>query len=119
MGPKQSPCSSYMSKDLAVCARNDSLQLQSDELDLVILAQLQALRTHPQQSVLDRRSSNNSSTVCQHSSFHKLRVCLKSFLFVHAVSHVRFEAFQKHFDLYGLLPRLTPKSAWQLQETAC
>ena len=108
MGPKQSPCTLYMSKDLAVHARNDCLQLESDELDLVILAQLQALRTHPQQSVLDRRSSNNSSTICQHSTFyfHKLRVCLQSFLFVHAVSHVRFEALQKHYDLYGLLPRV-------------
>ena len=92
MGPKLSPCSSYMSKDLAVCARNDCLQLQSDELDLVILAQVQALRTHPQHFVLDCRSSINSPTVRQHSTFyyHKLGVCLKSVLFVHALYHIRF-----------------------------
>ena len=47
-----------MSKYLAVYARNDCVQLESEELDSAILAQLLALRTHTQMSVLDRRSSN-------------------------------------------------------------
>jgi hypothetical protein len=29
-----------------------------------------------------------------------------TFLFLHAISHKRFEALQKHFDTHGLLPRV-------------
>ena len=31
---------------------------------------------------------------------------MNTFLFLHAISHKRFEALQKHFDTRGLLPRV-------------
>ena len=67
LGSKKIPCSSTISKELAISARNACLQLDSSELDLVVLAQLQALRTHSQQRVLD---ACHTSSVRQHSHFY-------------------------------------------------
>ncbi|SMN01906.1 hypothetical protein SPONL_198 [uncultured Candidatus Thioglobus sp.] len=102
LGPKGANCSSVLSRNLAVTTRNNCLQLERNELDLVILSQIQALRTHPDQPTGERRSSG------LHMSFffHKLRVCLNTFLFIHGINHKRFEALQKHLDSDGLLPRV-------------
>ena len=35
-----------------------------------------------------------------------VRVCQKTFLFIHAMSHVRFEALVKHYDSTGLSTRV-------------
>lgn len=72
------------------------------ELDLVLPSQLQAFRTHPDQSVSEHRSPHRYTTF----HFHKLRICLNTFLFLHAISHKRFEALQRHFDSLGLLSRV-------------
>ena len=104
LGPKKTACSSVISRHLATTRRNDCLQLERSELDLVILSQLQALRTHPDQPV--QRQSSGLST--QHTTFyfHTLRVCLNAFLLIHAINHKRFESLQKHIDSVGLLPRV-------------
>lgn len=102
LGSRNSTCSSVLCRDLAVTTRNNCLQLERSELDLVVLSQLQAFRTHPDQSVSERRSSHRYTTF----HFHKLRICLNSFLFLHAMSHKRFEALQRHFDSLGLLSRV-------------
>ena len=91
LGPKNTPCPSALCKELGV-TRNDCIQLERSELDLVVLAQFQDL---PDQG-------------CNFPSrlyFHKLRVCLKTFVFIHAIIHKRFEALQKHFDSLGLVSR--------------
>ena len=59
LGPKKSACSSVLSRDLATTVRNNCLQLESSELDLVIFSQLQALRTHPEQPVTCQSSSSS------------------------------------------------------------
>ncbi len=104
LGPKKSACSSVLSRDLATTVRNNCLQLESSELDLVIFSQLQALRTHPEQPVTCQSSSSSYRYTTFY--FHSLRICLKSFLFIHAVSHKRFESLQKHIDSVGLVPRV-------------
>ena len=103
LGPKKTACSSVISRHLATTTRNDCLQLERSELDVVILSQLQALRTHPDQPV--QRQSSGLST--QHTTFyfHTLRVCLNAFLFIHAINHKRFESLQKHIDSVGAKPK--------------
>ena len=88
---------------LAVTTRNDCLQLEKSELDL-ILSQLQAFCSHPDQPV----SVYSLSKLQRHRvfNFHKLKVCLKTFLFIHAVSHKRFEALQRYLDTLGLYPHV-------------
>lgn len=122
LGPKSTPCSSLLCRELLVTRRNDCIQLESSELDLVILAQLQALRAHSDQPLTEHLSStpHRSYTVFY---FQKLRICLKTFLFVHGISHKCFEALQKHFDCAGLVPRIhgntkrLPKNTRPKQDT--
>ena len=45
LGPRDSPCSSFLSKQTIEKCRADNLELSRDELDLVILAQIRAGRT--------------------------------------------------------------------------
>ena len=99
--PQNSTCSSVLCRDLAVATRNNCLQFDRSELDLAVLSQLQACHTHPDQS-LGEHSSHSYTTFL----FHKFRIYLNAFLFLHAISHKRFEALQKHFDIHGLLPRV-------------
>ena len=49
LGPNNTACSTVLNKDLAVGTRSDCLQFERHELDLIIMAQLQALRSHPAQ----------------------------------------------------------------------
>ena len=55
LGPKSTSCSSHINKDLALLSRNNCQQLDEVELDIVVLSQLQALRTHPDQPLPERR----------------------------------------------------------------
>ena len=47
LGPDNASCSILLCRDLAVTTINDCLQLEKDELDLFVLSQLQAFRSHP------------------------------------------------------------------------
>ena len=53
LGPKKSPCSSELSQDTITLTRKNCLQLTWSDLDLVIMGQLNALRTN----VADKASS--------------------------------------------------------------
>ena len=103
LGPKGSSCSSLLTKDLALLSRNNCQQLDEVELDMVVLSQLQALRTHPDQPLPERRQSAKSAH--QHTTFyfHKLRICLKAF---HSIGQSRFKSLQHHYDQVGIIPRV-------------
>ena len=77
LGPKNSSCSSVIARDLAVQCRNNCQQLESSELDIIVMSQLQALRTHPDQPLHESRHSGDTSTQ-RHTFFyfHKLRICV-------------------------------------------
>ena len=61
LGPKGSSCSSIITRDLAVLCRNNCQQLDDSELDMVVLSQLQALRTHPDQPLPDNQKCDSST----------------------------------------------------------
>ena len=46
LGPRSVACSSVVSKEAVVQTRNNCLQMAKNELDLVVMAQINALRTH-------------------------------------------------------------------------
>ena len=98
LGPKGTSCSSHINKDFALLSRNNCQQLDEVELDIANFSQLQALRTHPDQPLPERRQSADSTH--QHTTFyfHKLRICLESFLFVHSIGHSCFKSLQHHYD---------------------
>ena len=108
LGPKSTCCSSLITKDLAVLHRNNCQQLDDHQLDMVVLSQLQALRTHPDQPLPESRQSSDSSSIHRHTtfSFHKLRICQETFLFIHSIGHSRFKSLQHHFDEVGVIPRV-------------
>ena len=51
LGPDNASCSILLCRELAVTTRNDCLQLEKNEMDPIVLSQLQAFRSHPDQPV--------------------------------------------------------------------
>ena len=84
-------CSTHINKDLALLSRNCQ-QLDEVELDIVVLSQLQALRTNPDQPLPERSLLIQLSNTTFY--FHKLHICLELFLFVHSIGHCRFKSLQ-------------------------
>ena len=110
---KGTPCLSLFSReDLSSYCMN-CLELLSNELDLVILSQI-ASCTKP--------SEGSSRTYSQF--LHKWnRISIKTFLFLHGVSHHRYENLCRHYSCHGATPRRhgnvskSPKHALSLAET--
>ena len=106
LGPKKTPCSSQLSLSTISQARNNCLQLSHSELDLVIMAQIHALRTHPDDKPTDYRGK--TETFRSHTRYyvHGLPVCKKTFAFVHTVGKRRVEALCTAVDNDGVVARI-------------
>ena len=124
MGPKSSPCSTLLSKETIERYRAESLELSRDELDLVILAQLQACRTMLDQPSLHCTHHERITERCVTTYYtHGIQICRKTFMFLHHVSKKRLENLIRHYDELGLCTRVhgntnrLPKNAFSLEET--
>ena len=88
--------------------RQDCLQLDSNELDLVVLSCIQSHLSLPDQAT-QRSSHHDTSVDSQKRSkyfVHGVRVCRDTFLFVHALSHSRYERLVQHYKHVGLSSRM-------------
>lgn len=86
------PCCKSISVELIINYRSSCLELSKDELDLVILGQIHSHYV-PLTSDSDRRKTSYSS----HYFFHNKPICLKTFLFVHAISDKRYRNLVEHY----------------------
>jgi hypothetical protein len=103
LGPRDSPCSSFLTKETIEKCRADNLELGKDELDLVILAQIRAGRSVDSQRTL--RNSHHEKTTNRSMSkyyIHGVLICRKTFMFLHCVGHKRLEHLIRHFDGVGV-----------------
>ena len=77
-------------------------------LDLVVLSCIQSHLSLPDQAT-QRSSHHDTSVDSQKRSkyfFHGVRVCRDTFLFVHALSHSRYERLVQHYKHVGLSSRM-------------
>lgn len=103
---RSNECSKLFSKDILASYRSNCLQLTSNQLDLVILAQLSACRTH--KDCIPPSYRGKAETFRSHSSFsfHGISICRELFLFLHCISKQRLVTLCKHVDSHGISERI-------------
>ena len=96
--------------------RNNCLEMSWAELDLVILTAYMCLRPHSGESGEIARTR----TVYLHQGLH---TCMKTFLFLHSISHSHLNHLQAHYNTYGVTPRVygnthhAPKHTASMEDT--
>ena len=102
-------CSAFFSQKHYLEIRSNFQQLERKELDMVLMGQMMAFTfcsQIPENSIkyrhqLKQRERNTSSF------YHNgLRVCKKTFLFLHDIGDFRLRAIRAHYVTEGLVPRI-------------
>ena len=106
LGPKKLPCSSQLSKDTIALTCNNCLQLTRSDQDLVIMAQLNALRTNVANKLSSYRGKAESFRPFTKFYLHSIQICRKTFCFVHAVGREHVENLYKVIDSSGVVQRI-------------
>ena len=98
-GPKDGPCSSHFSEESVLSNLNNCFELTSTELDLVILANIQAFTRVDH--IGDKR---NWSPRCnfQYQSFPIFK---DMFLRLYGISYSRFRRLKEHYESHGISQR--------------
>ena len=107
LDPRKTACWTQFDCKATINARRQSLELEKDELDLVILGNVQAGRASPDIFPTDPTSSSSSSlrTVI-HYSFGGKRICQSTFMFLYAVGYSCLENLIKHYLAEGIPTRV-------------
>ena len=98
-GPRDGPCSSQFTEETVMSNLNNCLELSSSELDLVILANIQAVSRIEQ--VGEKR---NRSPRCNFL-FQSKPICREMFLKLYGLSYSRFRRLKEHYEDNGLSRR--------------
>ena len=106
LGPKKTPCSNQLSLSTISQTRNNCLQLTRSELDLVIMAQVNAFRTSAVDKPSTYRGKSDTFRPYTGYSMHGLRICRKTFSFLHTVGKERMENLCSTVDKDGVVGRV-------------
>ena len=99
LSEKGGPCSTQFSEETVLANLNNCLELTSGELDLVILANIQAfMRIN---CVGEKR---NRSSRCQFH-FQGRPVCKETFLHLYGIGYSRFRRLKEHYEQNGISQR--------------
>ena len=121
LGPEKRPCSQVLSREDIVSTRNNCIEMSTVELDVLVLANLDAHRHWNKTAHSDTGSSTNRIPVDYY--FGGNRVCKNTFLFVHNIGPKRYKNLVAHFDKNGLVSRMhgntkqLPANAISLEKT--
>ena len=111
LGPKKSACWKQFQRKFLIDARRDSVQLQRQELDLVVLASLRAMRSSSEALNTEEQSSSPRSNI--NYCLAGKRICKSTFLFIHVIERTRLENLIKHYSTEGLQGRIHKNSKKQ------
>ena len=107
LGPHGVACSSAVSKEAIVLTRNNCLQMARKELDLVVMAQINALRTPAAHRSPSAHGQEDFRPRAQMNFFLQgMQVCQKVFLFVHAISRTCFKNLCDSVSNHGVIDRV-------------
>ena len=106
LGPNKTPCSRQLSQQTISQTHNNCLQLNRSELDLVIMAQLNALRTNVVDKPYNYRGKSETFRPFTKFFLHGIQICRKTFCFVHTVGRERVENLCLAVDTDGVALRI-------------
>ena len=99
-GAKGSQFSQQFSKEAVLFNVNNCLELSHGELDLIILAKVQA-STNFETTCEKRKRSSRCSFL-----YLNRPICKDMFLHLYGISYSRFRWLKEHYEEYGLSPRV-------------
>ena len=99
LGGKGISCSAEFTEETVLANLNNCLELTSGELDLVILANIQAFTRI--KSVGEKRSRSPRSSF----HFQGRQICKEMFLHVYGIGYARFLRLKEHWEQHGLSRR--------------
>ena len=98
-GSKGGPCSREFREETVLFNLNNCLELTSGELDLIILANIQAF-THNDYVGTKR----NGTSRCTYQ-FQSVLICKEMFLHLYGISYSRLRRLKEHYETHGIYPR--------------
>lgn len=98
-GSKGGPCSGEFQEDTVLSNLNNCLELTSGELDLVILANIQAFTRN------ESTGSKRSRITRCNFQFQSVTICKDAFLHLYGLSYSWFRRLKEHYRQHGLFPR--------------
>lgn len=99
LGGNGGPCSEQFSKGTVLFNLNNCLELTSGELDLVILANIQAF-TH-----IDHVAEKRKRSPCCSFHFQGRPICKDMFLHFYGIGYSRFRRLKDHYEQHGIFQR--------------
>ena len=102
LGSKKGPCWTRAGKERFLHARQESLDLEKKELDLVVLATLRASRSLPN----DPSVSHEVARAPIKYHYGGMPICKSAFLFIHAIGSRRLKNLISHYDENALSVRM-------------
>ena len=105
LGPEKSTCWKQFSRAMVTNTRQKSLELSRNELDLVILANIQAGRV-AEMPWQDSASNSTAKRIVINYKYSGKSICRSMFCFLYAVSLKRLKNLIKHYSTEGLTTRV-------------
>ena len=101
-GPEGGPCSQIFSKETVLFNLNNCLELSTAELDVVILANIQASTHGLNDKVGEKRSRRPRCDF----TFKSIPICKKMFFHLYGISDSRFRSLKEQYEIHGIAPRV-------------
>ena len=95
-GSKGGPCSTEIKEEAVMFNLNNCLELTSGELDLIILANIQAFSRND--CVGAKRSRSSRCTY----QFQSVSICKEMFIHLYGISYSRLRRLKEHYERYGI-----------------
>ena len=96
---KDGPCSSQFTEEAVIANLNNCLELSTKELDLVILANIQAV------AHVENVGEKRGRSPCCNFLFKSKSICREMFLTLYGLSYSRFRRLKEHYKNNGLSSR--------------
>ena len=98
-GAKGGPCSKELQEETVLFNLNNCLELTTAELDLVVLANIQAFTCS--ETIGTKRNRSPRSNF----QFQSSCICKEMFLHLYGLSYSRFRRLKEHYEQHGIFPR--------------
>ncbi|XP_071053768.1 uncharacterized protein [Onthophagus taurus] len=108
-------CNFVIPRDMILKSRNNFIDLEKDQQDLIILSKIESGKTcdaldDAYAKISGRKKYENRKETLRTKSnivytYYKLPICRQLFLFIYACGLKRYKALLRHFDVNGIIVR--------------